>query len=238
MTRSPRWARPIRASSRWSPAAGRPPLRRRADGFAGLAATVVSQQLSTASAAAIWGRLAAAFDPFEPPPSSGRAARGWPGSGSRRQNPHPEGNRPRSCRERLVSRVFAGPSRRGRSCRADRGARRRSLDRRYLSVLLSRPRRRLAGRRSRFAGSGRSVSGCPRDRREGDDHAGRTMATWRAVAARILWTYYRGVKGREGAPVAKLAPKGPVAPKQFPANKVPPRKAPPKDPLPHEDNGR
>jgi DNA-3-methyladenine glycosylase II len=47
-------------------AAGRPPLRRRPDGFAGLAATVVSQQLSTASASAIWGRLAASFDPFEP----------------------------------------------------------------------------------------------------------------------------------------------------------------------------
>jgi DNA-3-methyladenine glycosylase II len=46
-------------------AAGRPPLRRRPDGFAGLAATIVAQQLSTASANAIWGRLAAAFDPFE-----------------------------------------------------------------------------------------------------------------------------------------------------------------------------
>ena len=46
--------------------AGRPPLRRRPDGFAGLATTIVSQQLSTASAGAIWGRLAAAFDPFEP----------------------------------------------------------------------------------------------------------------------------------------------------------------------------
>jgi DNA-3-methyladenine glycosylase II len=45
--------------------AGRPPLRRRADGFAGLASIVVSQQLSTASAKAIWGRLTAAFDPFD-----------------------------------------------------------------------------------------------------------------------------------------------------------------------------
>lgn len=44
--------------------AGRPSLRRRAAGFAGLCAIVVSQQLSTASAGAIWGRLAAAFDPF------------------------------------------------------------------------------------------------------------------------------------------------------------------------------
>src|ERR1700691_3966966 len=45
---------------------GRPPLRRRPDGYAGLAAIICAQQLSTASANAIWGRLAAAFDPFEP----------------------------------------------------------------------------------------------------------------------------------------------------------------------------
>ena len=44
--------------------AGPLPLRRRPGGFAGLAAIVVSQQLSTASAAAIWRRLSAAFDPF------------------------------------------------------------------------------------------------------------------------------------------------------------------------------
>src|SRR5712691_5932194 len=45
--------------------AGRPPLRRRADGFAGLASIVVSQQVSTASAKAIWGRLSEAFDPLD-----------------------------------------------------------------------------------------------------------------------------------------------------------------------------
>jgi DNA-3-methyladenine glycosylase II len=46
--------------------ADRPPLRRRADGFAGLVSIVVSQQLSVASAAAILGRLTAAVDPLEP----------------------------------------------------------------------------------------------------------------------------------------------------------------------------
>jgi DNA-3-methyladenine glycosylase II len=46
--------------------AGPLPLRRRPGGFAGIAAIVVSQQLSTASAAAIWARLAAAYDPFTP----------------------------------------------------------------------------------------------------------------------------------------------------------------------------
>ncbi len=44
---------------------GMPALRQREPGFAGLAAIVCGQQLSTASAAAIWGRLNAAFDPFD-----------------------------------------------------------------------------------------------------------------------------------------------------------------------------
>jgi DNA-3-methyladenine glycosylase II len=44
---------------------GTPPLRRRPGGFAGLVSIVVSQQLSTASAGAIWARLAAAYVPFE-----------------------------------------------------------------------------------------------------------------------------------------------------------------------------
>jgi DNA-3-methyladenine glycosylase II len=44
---------------------GRPPLRRREPGFAGLAAIIVSQQVSTASASAIFGRLAARIVPLE-----------------------------------------------------------------------------------------------------------------------------------------------------------------------------
>jgi DNA-3-methyladenine glycosylase II len=43
---------------------GMPALRQREPGFAGLAAIVCGQQLSTASAAAIWGRVSKAFDPF------------------------------------------------------------------------------------------------------------------------------------------------------------------------------
>ena len=44
---------------------GVPPLRRREGGFAGLAQIVMGQQLSTASAAAIHGRLMAIADPFD-----------------------------------------------------------------------------------------------------------------------------------------------------------------------------
>jgi DNA-3-methyladenine glycosylase II len=52
----PRWRAALES-------AGRPALRRRPDGFAGLAQIVVSQQLSTASARAIWSRLEAALQP-------------------------------------------------------------------------------------------------------------------------------------------------------------------------------
>jgi DNA-3-methyladenine glycosylase II len=45
--------------------AGMPALRRRPAGFSGLAAIVTAQQVSTASAAAIWARLATFYDPFE-----------------------------------------------------------------------------------------------------------------------------------------------------------------------------
>jgi DNA-3-methyladenine glycosylase II len=44
---------------------GRPPLRRREPGFAGLAAIIVSQQVSVASASAIFGRLEARIVPLE-----------------------------------------------------------------------------------------------------------------------------------------------------------------------------
>jgi DNA-3-methyladenine glycosylase II len=44
---------------------GPPPLRRREAGFAGMAAIIVAQQVSTASAAAIFGRLQARIAPLE-----------------------------------------------------------------------------------------------------------------------------------------------------------------------------
>jgi DNA-3-methyladenine glycosylase II len=44
---------------------GVPPLRRREGGFQGLAQIIMGQQLSTASAAAIHGRLVAIADPFD-----------------------------------------------------------------------------------------------------------------------------------------------------------------------------
>src|SRR2546421_10836086 len=58
----------VALDSRWAviaERAGKPPLRRREGGFAGLAQIIVSQQVSVASAAAIHGRLVAIGDPFD-----------------------------------------------------------------------------------------------------------------------------------------------------------------------------
>jgi DNA-3-methyladenine glycosylase II len=46
-------------------AAGMPVLRQRPPGFAGLAQIVCGQQVSVAAAAAIWGRVSAAYTPFD-----------------------------------------------------------------------------------------------------------------------------------------------------------------------------
>ncbi|MDJ1159581.1 DNA-3-methyladenine glycosylase 2 family protein [Chelatococcus sp. SYSU_G07232] len=50
--------------ARLQAAGARPPLRKRAPGFAGLAGIIIAQQVSTASAAAIWGRFAERFRPL------------------------------------------------------------------------------------------------------------------------------------------------------------------------------
>ena len=63
------------------------------------------------------------------------------------------------------------------ACGADRAARHRSLDRRHLSLVLPRQRRRLAGGRSRLAGGGASrLRPEAAARRQGDGEARREMA--------------------------------------------------------------
>ncbi len=54
------FARLVAIEPRFAQVPGPLPLRRRADGFAALLQAIVGQQVSTASAAAIWGRIEAA----------------------------------------------------------------------------------------------------------------------------------------------------------------------------------
>ncbi len=61
--------------------AGHPPLRRRPAGFEGLARIIVGQQVSVASATAIWERTAAVCVPFEPATLLALSDKGLAGAG-------------------------------------------------------------------------------------------------------------------------------------------------------------
>ena len=163
--------------------AGRPPLRRRPDGFAGLAAIIVAQQLSTASAGAIWATAGRGFRSVR---AGGHPARPRDAAGTawavRAQNPRAEGNRPR----RLARRARAGNA--GRSSRrcgargADGRSWHRPVDGRHLSLVMPRSRRCVAGRRPCVAGSGQArLRATGTADRQGDASLGGTLA---AVARR------------------------------------------------------
>lgn len=183
--------------------AGRPPLRRRPGGFAGLAATIVSQQLSTASAAAIWGRLAAAFDPFEPAAilraRKDRLAR--LGLSAAKVRTLKEIARAIE-RERLTLATLGdlAAEEAHAALTAIHGIGPWTADIYLLGCLghadawpagdlaLQEAARLAFGLKSRPTAKQMLPLAEP-------------WRPWRAVAARVLWTYYRAVKGREGAPV-------------------------------------
>jgi DNA-3-methyladenine glycosylase II len=201
----------LQADPRFAPliaAAGRPPLRRRPDGFAGLATTVVSQQLSTASASAIWGRLAAAFDPFEPAaimraraPRLARAGLSSPKiralKAIARAVTH--GKLPLEALADLPADEAHA------ALTAVHGIGPWTADIYLLSCLghadawpagdlaLQEAARIAFGLRTRPTAKEMTAFAEP-------------WRPWRAVAARVLWTYYRSIKGREGAPVAPAKP--------------------------------
>jgi len=183
--------------------AGRPPLRRRPDGFAGLAATIVSQQLSTASAGAIWSRLAAAFDPLEPAAilraRKDRLAR--LGLSAPKIRALKEIARAID-RERLALATLGdlAAEEAHAALTAIHGIGPWTADIYLLSCLghadawpagdlaLQEAARLAFGLKERPTAKQMLPLAEP-------------WRPWRAVAARVLWTYYRSVKGRDGAPV-------------------------------------
>ena len=183
--------------------AGRPPLRRREGSFAGLASIVISQQLSTASANAIWTRLSAAYDPLEPA-AMPRA---------RTQRLKRIGLSAAKIRtlKAIASAIKSGELDLGRLGTHDADDAHKILTSVhgigpwtadiYLLVCLGHSDAWPAGdlalqeaTRVAFALEQR-----PTARQMGP--LADPWRPWRAVAARLLWTYYRAVKGREGAPI-------------------------------------
>ncbi len=190
--------------------AGRPPLRRRTDGFAGLAATVVSQQLSTASAGAIWARLAAAFDPMEPAaiinaraPKLARIGLSRPKITALKETARAvaSGKLP------LASLADSPADATHAALTAVHGIGPWTADIYMLSSL---------GHADAWPAGDLALQEAARlafglGARPDAKAMVKLAEPWRplrAVAARVLWTYYRAVKGRDGAPVvAKILPK-------------------------------
>jgi DNA-3-methyladenine glycosylase II len=183
--------------------AGKPPLRRREGGFAGLAQIIMGQQVSTASAAAIYGRLVAIGDPFD----------------------HTSVLRAR--RDKLARVGLSGAKIKTLKTIA-KGIERGEID---LASLVDRPADEAHAALVALHGIGpwtadlyllacighadawpagdlalqeaaRMAFGLPK--RPTTKEMGSLAERWRpyrAVAARLLWTYYRAMKNREGVVV-------------------------------------
>ena len=187
---------------------GRPPLRRRSDGFAGLAATVVSQQLSTASAGAIFARLAAAFDPLEPAAIiKARTARLARIGLSRPKIKALKEIAGAVSRGELVLTSLAdmAAEEAHAALTAVHGIGPWTADIYLLSCLGHAdawPAGDLALQEAARLAFGLKARPSAKD-------MVRLAEPWRplrAVAARVLWTYYRAVKGRDGAPTLLKPP--------------------------------
>lgn len=181
-----------------------PPLRKRAPGFSGLAKIIVSQQLSTASAAAIWARVEARFPSLShetiaaaadddlraaglsaPKIRTLRAIAAAVGEGALPLDALHD--RPADEAHRLMTAVKGiGP------WTADI----------YLLFCLGHPDAFPAGD---LALREAARSAYALDRRP-DGKAILTLAErwrpWRGVAAKVLWAWHRIAKEREGAPLA------------------------------------
>jgi DNA-3-methyladenine glycosylase II len=190
--------------------AGRPPLRRRDDGFAGLVATVVSQQLSTASAAAIFGRLTAAFDPLDP----SRIIRARPERLARIGLSAPKIKALKEIARAVTRGALPLQELGGLEADAAHGTLTAvhgigpwTADI-YLLACLGHADAWPAGDLA-LQEAARLAFGLRA--RPSAKELGTLAEAWRplrAVAARVLWTYYRAIKGRDGAPVAaKIAAK-------------------------------
>jgi DNA-3-methyladenine glycosylase II len=190
---------------------GRPPLRRRADGYAGLAAIICAQQLSTASAGAIWGRLAAAFDPFEP----AAIARARPARLARLGLSSPK---IRALKEiaRAVARGELALATLGELAAEDAHAALTKVHGIgpwtadiYLLTCLGHADAWPAGDLALQEAARLAFGLGARPTAKEMIPLAEPWRPWRGVAARMLWTYYRAIKGRSGAPIQPTKPTKP-----------------------------
>jgi DNA-3-methyladenine glycosylase II len=164
---------------------------------------VVSQQLSTASAAAIWGRLEAAYDPFEPEAILRARAPRLARLGL-------SGPKIRALKEIALAIVSGKLALAGlgelaaddahAALTAVHGIGPWTADI-YLLSSLGHADAWPAGDLALQEAARRAFALAARPSAKDMVTLAERWRPWRAVAARILWTYYRTVKQRDGAPV-------------------------------------
>jgi len=206
-------------------ATGRPPLRRRPDGFAGLAATIVAQQLSTASAGAIWTRLAATFDPLAPE----AIARAHPARLKKVGLSAPKIRALKAIARAVIAGELAlagltelAAEEAHAALTAIHGIGPWTADI-YLLSCLGHADAWPAGDLALQEAARLAFGLRTRPNAKQMLTLAEAWRPWRAVAARVLWTYYRAHKGREGAPAAAVLPSAAKARAQAKKKKTPKR---------------
>jgi DNA-3-methyladenine glycosylase II len=187
--------------------AGTLPLRRRPGGFAGLAAIVVSQQLSTASAAAIWRRLSAAFDPFHH--DSVRRARtaklkrvGLSAPKIRTLKAVAQAVHSGAIDFAALDTMTADDAHAMLTATHGIGPWTADI---YLLVCVGHADAWPAGDLALQEAARIGFALAARPRAQDMIALAEPWRPWRGVAARLLWSYYRAVKGRDAAPVQPTA---------------------------------
>lgn len=189
--------------------AGRPPLRRRAPGFEGLAAIVVSQQVSVASARAIESRLLARFAPLDAAALAGASDDDLRACGLSA----PKMRTLRACADEILcgrldldALADSDADQAHAALTAVKGIGPWTADI-YLLFCLGHPDAFPAGDLA-LQEAARLAFGLKKrpDARRLEALA-KSWRPWRAVAARLLWSFYAVAKSRDGVGVSEPARK-------------------------------
>ncbi len=188
--------------------AGEVPLRRSEPGFASLASIIVSQQVSRASADAIFGRLVGLVDPLTPRTLLLAGEDMFRAAGL---------SRPKQRTLLAIAQAVEDGLDLHHLCGLDAGEAIASMTAvsgigpwtAEVYLLFA------AGHRDIFpardvalqSAVGHAIGISPRPSEKALIALAESWAPWRGVAARLFWSYYRETKGRDGAPPAPILEK-------------------------------
>jgi len=184
---------------------GPPPLRRREPGFAGMAAIIVSQQVSVASADAIFGRLEARLAPLEPAPllqASDETLRGCGLSAPKIRTLRALARAIHEDGLDLAALATLDAARAHRALVAVHGIGPWTADI-FLLFCLGHPDAFPAGDLALQEAARLALDLDARPDARGLEAIAERWRPWRGVAARMLWAFYREAKQRAGMGLAQ-----------------------------------